>query len=299
MVLLGPDEHWRRRGLPPGVEAVTAIRTDFSDGEHVVSVPDLAALTGRHVLVVQTTAPPQPIRLVTLIQLVDIAVAAGAASVVCCTPYLCYQRQDRRSRHGEALTARTIPRLLAAFGVRALLTIDRHSTLPALPGEVPVLDVCCAAQLAEQVRRTGARPDVVVSADAGGAARAGRVAARLGLPTVVMTKRKDREKGTWYEEIPDSVDGRHCLIVDDLCSGGSTLMPLHAALRSRARDVSLAVTHILTSRELIAQRLPGLSTIVYTDSCADSAAPVAVLGTAVRAWCESLEIPHLDWPDAG
>jgi ribose-phosphate pyrophosphokinase len=300
VVLLGPDEHWRANGLAPGQAVSCASRTDFSDGEHLVTVPDPGVLPGRHVLIVQTTAPPQHDRLLTLVQLVDVAMSAGAASVVCFVPYLCCQRQDRRMVAGEALTARVVLRILGSFGVRALITVDRHSVLPQLPGEVPVVNLSCAGPFAAYIRSDDRAPDLVVAADAGGAGRAGAIAGLLGVACVTMDKHKDPGIGTNYPAVPDNVDGRRCLIVEDLCSEGSTLVPLYEVLRPRVRDVQLVVTHILTSVETITARLPGIGAIGYTDSCGDARAPVHVLGDAAVAWQQILTGSGQEqaWPNA-
>lgn len=283
-VILGPDDHHRQADVDPATPVLLADRTEFSDGEHLVTLPDVDLVRGRHVLVVQTTSPPQGRRLLSLLQLVDIATSAGAASVTCCTPYLCYQRQDRRTLPGEALTARVVLRSLGALGVLALITVDRHSELTRLPGEVPVVNLNCAERFADFTRSGGLRPEIVLSPDAGGARRAERVAGLLDLPFVAMRKLKRPDIGTYYETVPDEVVGRRCLVVEDLCSSGTTLVPLCDWLEPHVSGVDVLVSHILTSVETIADRLPLVDVIGYSDSCGDPRAPIRALGPAVDAW---------------
>jgi ribose-phosphate pyrophosphokinase len=299
---LGPDDGHRAADIAGTTTVLSASRNGFSDGEQLITLPDAERLRGRHVLVVQTTSPPQDGRLLSLYQLVDIATSAGAATVTCCVPYLCYQRQDRRSRPGEALTARLVFSTLGAMGVRTLITVDRHSELDRLPGEVPVLNLNCAQSFANFIRTSRLRPDIVVSPDAGGTARARGVAQLLDLPYVAMRKFKQADRGTYYESVPEEIEGARVVIVEDLCSTGTTLVPLCADLRGHATEITIVVSHILTSVDTVAARLPDVSTIAYTDSCGDTRAPIRVLGPVVGAWYELLEYTEQPegnaWPPA-
>jgi ribose-phosphate pyrophosphokinase len=296
-IVLGPDDLDRAVDIDRETRVLRAERVTFGDGEQLVRLPAADQLRGHHVLVVQTTSPPQDERVATLLQLVDIVTAAGASSVTCLTPYLSYQRQDRRSQPGEALTARILPRSLAAFGVNALITVDRHSDLTPLPGEVPVVNVTSTRSFADFVRSAELQADIVVSPDRGGMKRAEQLAVLLGLPAVAMSKLKDPDRGTYYEGIPAEVRGRRCLVVEDLCSTGTTLVPLCAALEPHVPRIDLLVTHILTSLETIAGRVPVANVIGYSDSCGDSRAPVHVLPAAIAAWRAALfQLPvGSDW----
>jgi ribose-phosphate pyrophosphokinase len=291
VVVLGPDDLYRAADLDSGIQVLRAERAVFGDGEHLLVLPSADRVRGRHVLVVQTTSPPQDQRFLSLLQLVDIVAAARAATITCFTPYLCYQRQDRRTRLGEALTARVLLRSLAAMGARSLMSVDRHSDLMRLPGEVPVTDLTVAADFADLVRSAQLGSELVVSPDAGGTARAERTAALLDLPVVTMSKLKRPDRGTYYEEPVREVLGRRCLVVEDLCSTGTTLVPLCAWLQPRVERIDILVTHILTSVDTIAARLPAVSTISYSDSCGDPRAPVHVLPAAITAWTDGLAEP--------
>lgn len=282
-IVLGPDD--QHRSIPgPGLPAYQAHRTSFGDGEHLITITAAKAIRDRDVLVVQTACPPQSEHLVSLLQLIDAAAAAGAASVTAFVPYLCFQRQDRATAAGQATTARVALRAIAAAGCKFVITADRHSLLPQGPGEPVVIDLDCSQPIAAAVKASGAIPEVIVSPDAGAARRARRVAQALGLPTVVMTKLKSPQRGTYYEELPEGIAGRRCLVVEDLCSTGSTLVPLCAHLSGHAAAVDIAVTHILTSVDTVARRLPGARIIAYSDSCGDADAPVKLLPPAVEQW---------------
>lgn len=287
-LVLGPDDQHRSIS-DPGLPAYQAHRTSFGDGEQLIALADAGAIRDSDVLVVQTTSPPQSEHLVSLLQLIDAAAAAGAASVSAFVPYLCFQRQDRATAAGQATTARVVLRAIAAAGCQLVITADRHSQLTRGPGEPVVTELDCSGPIAAVVKASGSRPEVVVSPDAGAADRAARVAQALGLTTVVMTKLKSPQRGTYYEELPDGIEGRRCLIVEDLCSTGTTLVPLCTHLSGHAAAVDIAVTHILTSAGTVASRLPGARIIAYSDSCGDTDAPVRLLPLAVRHWSGLLQ----------
>lgn len=286
VVVLGPDDGFRAAHVPPGVEVVLAERQKFRDGEQLQMVADPAVLANRRVLVVQTTAPPQDARLLALLQLADAVRRASPASLTCFAPYLCYQRQDRATRPGQAVSGRLVLDLLAAAGVATVIATDLHSDRVLRDRDRPrVVNLTPAAAYAAHLRRAGIGLDLVVAADQGAAARASAVAARLDLPVLVLAKHKD-SAGTSYQDLPPEVDGAACLVVEDLASSGSTLRPLCDVLALRAKRIVLCVSHVLLPVDRLAQRLPEIEHFVYTDSCGDPAAPVPLLPLALRVWAK-------------
>jgi ribose-phosphate pyrophosphokinase len=290
-VVLGPDDHFRAAAVPAGVPVLRARRDRFPDGEELVTVPGAGALAGRSVLVVATTSPPQPDRLLGLLQLADAVAGAAAVAVDCFVPYLAYQRQDRRMRVGEPVSAGVAMAALAALGVRSLLTVDKHSPQPAPPPGLRTVDLATTAAFAAVLARSGYRPQVVVAPDAGGVARAAPMAATLGLPVVELAKAKSAARGTFYDELPDGLAGRRCLVVEDLCSSGSTLRPLCDLLAPVVAGLAVVVTHLLAPYGQIAGRLPRARPLLYSDSCGDPEAPVPVLPAALAAWAQPAAQP--------
>jgi ribose-phosphate pyrophosphokinase len=277
VVVLGPDEHWRAAALDSRTPVVYAQRHRFADGEQIVRVPDPHRLTGEPVLLVHTTYKPQDSTMVSLLQLAESVGGAGPARISCFVPYLAYQRQDRRTQPGEPVSSALLPRALAALGVEELLTIDKHSVRYDQDCGLGVRNVLPSVEFAEQLRARGREPDLVVSADAGGAQRAAALAGALALPLVVMEKRKSAAAGIYYDTVPAELEGRRCLVVEDLCSSGSTLQPLCQALATKAADVAVCVSHLLIGYDTVRQRVPDASMILHTDSCGDSGAAVRTL----------------------
>ncbi|MBM0230707.1 ribose-phosphate pyrophosphokinase [Micromonospora sp. STR1_7] len=253
VIVFGPDDHFRVRDLPEQFEAVLADRHVFPDGEQLVTVPDGTDLSGRDVLVVHSMSGSQDRGLISLLQLLDAVAGVGGAEPTCFVPYLAYQRQDRRMRPGEPHSARMVLALLKAAGVTRLITVDRHSVGPAVPGLV-VRDISAGEEFARRPPDWVREVDLVVAPDAGAALRASGVARLLRLPLVVLAKHKDAS-GTFYARIGNEVRGRHCLVVEDLCSSGSTLVPLRDALFAAGAGMSVFVAHLLAGREVIRVRL--------------------------------------------
>jgi ribose-phosphate pyrophosphokinase len=281
MVLLGPDDAHRGRHAAGAAPVLQAERTLFPDGEQLVVVAEPDRLDEAHVLVVQTTAAPQDGRWETLYQLLEICHAYRAASVDCLIPYLSYGRQDRRVPAGAALSGPLHLRLARALGVHRVLTFDRHSRVG--PDDLEVVDIDPTELFCAAIRARDSKVEMVVSADRGGAGRAQRLATALGVPHRVVEKHKDAT-GTHYPALPDGL-AAHLVVVDDVCSSGSTLIPLVRALSDAGRTTTaVAVTHLLASPGKLRARLAGEPVLLFTDSASGQDDALAVLPLAIRRW---------------
>jgi ribose-phosphate pyrophosphokinase len=255
-----------------GLEQVAVRSRRFPDSETCVTVE--GDLGGRDVVVVQSTGPPQDANLQELYQLVEIAEGQGASSVTCVVPYLAYARQDRRVRPGEPVSVAVVVRCLAALGATALVVVDAHSGAAgkAVPG-FPVTDVSSAPVFAEWVAELAeglARP-VLVAPDQGRAGFVADVAERAGVPSWALGKRKRDDGRTFYvvDERWAGLAGADAIVLDDLCSSGSTLLPVVAALREGgARVAGVGVTHLLTEPAVIEARLGDDVAFMATDTIA-------------------------------
>jgi ribose-phosphate pyrophosphokinase len=287
VVLLGPDEHFRARQIPPGYEVLHARREIFPDGEQLVRIPRAELLGGRRVLVVQRAAHRQDSALMTMLQLVDAAREAGAGDIACLAPYLCYQRQDRACHDGEPVTARLVLRMLAAAGARTVLCVDRHGRTPTGPGLPRLTDLTCASALAMRLTgpsKSAPAPDLVLAPDVGAYRRAATAAEAMAVPVLHLDKTKDAERGTGFSPIPSGLAGHRVLVVEDLCSTGSTLVPLHERLLECGVRPQYFVTHLLADPEFITKKLAGAEGVHYSDSCGHEDAAVHVLPLALEAW---------------
>lgn len=286
LVILGPDDHHRGADIAGDIRQIHAVRSVFPDGEQLVAVPDPGSIRGRHVLITQTTAPPQDMRLITVCQLAELAVAAGAASTTCFLPYLCYQRQDKAASPGQALSSLIVLRLIRSTGAQTVLTVDRHSTPPwdGRQGLPDVVSLTCAEPVAEVLKAQDEQIDCVVATDRGGTKRASRIAEELGLPVVILTKLKSAGRGTYYEALPDTLRGRRLLVVDDVCTSGSTIRPLCASLAAAGARMTVFVTHVVPTPQGRVTAIKGVDRFLCSDSCGDRTAAVRVMPLALHHW---------------
>jgi ribose-phosphate pyrophosphokinase len=287
--IAAPEANLQRHGGQLGAVLTTvAQRTDFPDGEQLVELTEPELVRGRHALIVQSTGPPQDANLMTLLQLLEAVRHSGAASISCFVPYLCYQRQDRRIRPGEALSGPLVATLLAGAGTDLIITVDKHSIGEGWQGP-RLANMSAAPAFAQFARDQGLAFDIVVSPDRGGWDRASLIARMLGTPGIALDKYKSPERGTFYDDLlPGELAGRRCLIVDDLCSSGSSLDPLCDRLAAVGARVSVFVTHLLMRPEKLRARIPAIQVLAYSDSCGDPAASVRLLPCALRVWAENL-----------
>lgn len=265
-------------GLP---RAEVETRT-FPDGE--LSVRIAGDVRGAEVVIVQGTHPPQERHLQELYQLIEAAHAAGAASIVAIVPYLAYARQDRRSRDGEALSSQIVLRTVAMLGARTLVTFDVHNPVSYRSERLEAVNLT-AGPLFERWLAEQADAPVLIAPDDGAWPRAAAVAERLDLPVARCAKHKDPDGRTWYDGAPThEVRGRHAVVIDDLCSSGSTIAPLSRHLEAHgAQRLTFAVTHLLADPDAVLRQLHLPAEILSTDTVPGPAARLSVV-PELAAW---------------
>ncbi len=228
----------------------------FSDGE--IGVELEASVRGRHVFIVQTMALPLHESLMELILLVDACRRASAGEISLVVPYLAYSRQDRKARPRSAISAKVVARMLETVGADRVITFDLHSGQVQGFYEIPCDNLPGASVLAPAVKKTLLGDDVcVVATDVNGLHRARNFARRLietgddELPLAVVDKRKARQ-GAGAESVMGPVEGRHCILVDDMIGTAGTLLDAAQALRAAgARGVSAVITHGIFSGDAV------------------------------------------------
>jgi ribose-phosphate pyrophosphokinase len=255
--------------------AFVAESRTFPDGEVCVRLPE--RVYGCTVVILQGTHPPQERRLQELYQLVDAAAGAGARRVLCVVPYFAYSRQDRRSRPGEPSSFSIVCRTLAMLGAEAVATVELHNPA-AVDAALLAFDSLPTAEVASAYLRDVAlsRP-VLVSPDRGGRRRAEGVARLIGAPVVVLTKRKDPDGRTWFEPPDEMLAGCDAVVIDDVCSSGSTLMPLSTQLvLMGANALHFVVTHFFADHDELLNRSALPLRIAATDTVPTPAARLSV-----------------------
>jgi ribose-phosphate pyrophosphokinase len=240
----------------------------FSDGE--VTVEIMENVRGRDVFVVQSTSPPANDHLMELLVMVDACRRASAGRITAVMPYYGYSRQDRRPRATRvAITAKLVANMLAGAGVHRVLTVDVHADQIQGFFDIPVDNVYASPVLLGDVWRQKYDDLVVVSPDVGGVVRARAIAKRLDdADLAIIDKRRPRANESEVMNIIGEVEGKSCVLVDDLVDTAGTLCHAARALKDvGAKRVVAYITHPVLSGPAI-ERIEAsvLDELVVTDT---------------------------------
>jgi len=240
----------------------------FSDGE--VTVELMENVRGRDVFVVQSTSPPANDHLMELLVMVDACRRASAHRITAVMPYFGYARQDRRPRATRvAITAKVVANMLAGAGVHRVLTVDLHADQITGFFDIPVDNVYASPVLLGEVWKQKYPNLVVVSPDVGGVVRARAIAKRLDdADLAIIDKRRPRANESEVMNIIGEVEGKSCVLVDDLVDTAGTLCHAAKALKEvGASRVVAYITHAVLSGPAV-ERIEGseLDELVCTDT---------------------------------
>ena len=220
----------------------------FSDGE--INVEILENIRGRETFIVQPTSPPASENLMELLVMVDAAKRASAARITAVIPYFGYARQDRRPRASRVpITAKLVAKLIGAAGVDRVLTVDLHADQIQGFFDIAVDNVYASPVLLGDVWKHGYKDMVVVSPDVGGVVRARALAKRLDdADLVIIDKRRQKVNQSEVMNIIGEVEGKNCIMMDDMVDTAGTLCHAAGALKDRgARTVHAYITHAVLS----------------------------------------------------
>ncbi|RLI11121.1 ribose-phosphate diphosphokinase [Candidatus Bathyarchaeota archaeon] len=267
-----------------GVEVVEISYKLFPDGESYVRFD--SSVRGETVAIIQSTYPPQDKHLLELCLLSDTAKDLGAERVVAVVPYMAYARQDKRFMEGEAISIKTVGKLLRAAGVDKLITVDIHSeeALKALGLETVNLSAIplLARYMAEEKGLAGA---FALAPDRGALDLAEEANKVLGGGFGWLHKERSLITGeVRVEEKPLDVSGRTVIIFDDMISTGGTVVEATRVLRKQgAARVYAACSHPLLIGDALKRILAsGCDGVVGTDSVPSSVSVVSIAGLLAR-----------------
>jgi len=240
----------------------------FSDGEIYVEIEE--NVRGRDVFVVQPTCSPTNENLMELLVMIDALRRASAARITAVMPYYGYARQDRRSRSARVpITARLVADMIGNAGADRALTVDLHADQIQGFFGIPVDNVYASPILLGDVWRQEYENLIVVSPDVGGVVRARALAKRLGdADLAIIDKRRPRANVSEIMHIIGDVEGRTCVMVDDLVDTAGTLCHAAAALKKNgANKVVAYCTHpVLSGSAASNVRNSVLDELVVTDT---------------------------------
>ncbi len=252
-----------------GVRPGKALVSKFSDGE--VQVEILESVRKREVFVVQPTCAPSAENLMELLVIIDALKRASATSVTAVVPYFGYARQDRRLRSTRVpITAKVAAKMFTAVSADRVLTVDLHADQIQGFFDVPVDNVYASPLLLADIWRSyGTENLIVVSPDVGGVVRARAVAKRLDdADLAIIDKRRPRANVATVMNIIGDVEGKDCVLVDDIVDTAGTLCAAAAALKARgAKRVAAYCTHAVLSGPAVSNvNASQLDELVVTDT---------------------------------
>ncbi|ARO87195.1 ribose-phosphate pyrophosphokinase [Nitrosospira lacus] len=239
----------------------------FSDGEVMVEI--LENVRGKDVFVLQSTCMPTNDTLMELLVLVDALKRASAGRITAAMPYFGYARQDRRPRSVRVpITAKVVANMLTTVGIDRLLTMDLHSDQIQGFFDIPVDNIYSMPILLGDVWKSDYQNLVVVSPDVGGVVRARQMAKRLECDLAIIDKRRPKFNVAKVMNIIGEVDGRTCVIMDDMVDTANTLCEAARALKEEGAESVLAYcTHAVLSGKAV-ERIENssLDKLVVTDT---------------------------------
>jgi len=262
----------RQLGVPLG----RAVVGHFSDGEVMVEV--MQHVRGKDVFVIQPTCAPSSESLMELLVMIDAIKRSSARRITAVIPYFGYARQDRRPRTARvAITARLVADMIATAGANRVLTMDLHADQIQGFFSIPTDNVYAGPVLIGDLWRHEHENLLVVSPDVGGVVRARAMAKQLEADLAIIDKRRPKPNEAKVMHIIGEVEGRCCVLMDDLVDTANTLCEAAAALkRNGAVRVMAYCTHPVLSGSAV-ERVNNseLDELVVTDTIPLSEAAAA------------------------
>lgn len=251
-----------------GVELGKSSVTQFSDGEIQVNIEE--SIRGCHVYVVQSTSSPVNDNLMELLIMIDALKRASAKTINVVMPYYGYARQDRKARAREPITAKLVANMIEKAGATRLLTLDLHASQIQGFFDIPVDHLMGEPLIADYFLEKGICGDdvVVVSPDHGGVTRARKLAEFLKAPIAIIDKRRPKANVAEVMNIIGKVDGKTCVIIDDMIdTAGTITLAANALKEAGAKQVYASCTHPVLSGPAM-QRIQdsAIEHLVVTDS---------------------------------
>jgi ribose-phosphate pyrophosphokinase len=240
----------------------------FSDGEVTVEINQ--NVRARDVFVVQSTCAPTNDNLMELLVMVDALKRSSAERISAVIPYFGYARQDRRPRSSRVpISAKVVANLLQTVGVTHILTMDLHADQIQGFFDIPVDNIYASPVLLNDLRRQKYEDLIVVSPDVGGVVRARALAKQLGCDLAIIDKRRPKANVSEVMHVIGEIDGRNCVIMDDMIDTAGTLVKAAEVLKERgAKKVYAYCTHAVFSGPAIERIAKGsaLDEVVITNT---------------------------------
>ncbi len=240
----------------------------FADMEIFVEIQE--NVRGQDVFVLQSTSFPANDNLMELLILCDALKRASARRITAVIPYFGYARQDRKPGPRTPISARLVANLIERSGVDRVLTLDLHALQIQGFFDIPTDNLFAAPVMTRDIEeRFGPENNiVVVSPDVGGVVRARALAKRIEAPIAICDKRRERPGEAEVMNVIGDVEGKRCILIDDIVDSGGTLVnAAEALLKNGAIEVQAYITHGVLSGGAVSRiQSSRLKSLVITDS---------------------------------
>ncbi len=240
----------------------------FSDGEIAVEINE--NVRGRDVFIIQPTCSPSAENLMELLIMTDAIKRASASRVTAVIPYFGYARQDRRPRSSRVpITAKVVANMISAAGVDRLVTVDLHADQIQGFFNIPVDNVYASPLTLADIWQRQMRHDlIVVAPDVGGVVRARAIAKRIDSDLAIIDKRRPRANEATVMNIIGDIDGKCCVLVDDMVDTAGTLCAAAGALKDKGavKVVAYCVHPVLSGKAIDNISNSQIDELVVTDT---------------------------------
>ncbi len=240
----------------------------FSDGEISVTINE--NVRGRDIFLVQSTCVPCNDNLVEMLVMADAFRRASAASITAVMPYFGYARQDRRVRSARVpITAKVVADMMSTVGFDRVITVDLHAEQIQGFFDIPVDNVYSSRPMLEDMNQKQFNDPIIVSPDVGGVMRARAIAKRLNdIDLAIIDKRRPQANQVQVMNVIGDVNGKDCIIVDDIVDTAGTLCKAATTLKEHgANTVTAYATHpVLSGAAIDNITNSGLDEVVVFDS---------------------------------
>ena len=228
------------------IELGRAMVRQFADGETYLQIQE--NVRGADVFIIQSTCTPVDRHLMELLLMIDALKRASAGRITAVLPDYGYARQDRKDKPRVPISAKLVASLMERAGADRVLTVDLHAAPIQGFFDVPVDHLFAMPVFIDYFRAKGMPDLTVVSPDAGGVERARAFGKRLNSPLAIIDKRREEANVAEVMNVIGHVEGRNCLLVDDLIDTAGTLVKgAEALLEKGAASVSACATHAVLS----------------------------------------------------
>jgi ribose-phosphate pyrophosphokinase len=219
----------------------------FSDGEISVEIDE--NVRGQDIYIIQPLCDPVNNNLMELLIMVDALKRSSVDRISVVLPYFGYSRQDRRARSARVpITAKVVANMLTSMGVERLLTIDLHADQIQGFFDIPVDNIYATPLFLADIHKQNYKDTIIVSPDVGGVVRARALAKQLNTDLAIVDKRRPEANVSEVMQIIGDVQGKCCIIVDDICDTAGTLCHAADALKEQGASAVFAyITHPIFS----------------------------------------------------